>query len=124
MTLRQLGGGLSVVGGLLWIVRWLIDASGGLSSVLLYVGLGVILVGLMCIGLTLVKGSSRMLDVVVGFAMPALVWSVYWAVREGLSSDMHQMYDGVVGVLAVVIGGLLAVKSKPRELAEAETATV
>lgn len=122
MTLRQLGGGLSVIGGLLWIVRWLLDPSGGLSNVLLYVGLGVILIGLMCIGLTLVKGSSRMLDVVVGFAMPALVWSVYWAVRVEMGDDRVVMYDGVVGVLALVVGGLLAVKSKPRELAEAESA--
>lgn len=120
MTLRQLGGGLSVLGGLLWIVRWLIGASGGLSSVMLYLGLAVILVGLMCIGLTLVKGSSRMLDVVVGFALPALVWSVYWAIREGVTFDL-QTYDGVVGVLAVLVGAALAVKSKPRVHADPAT---
>lgn len=112
MTLRQLGGGLNVVGGLLWIARWLADLSGTVSDVLLYVGMAFMLIGLMCIGLTLVKGSARWLDFVVGFAMPALIWSVYATMRQNFDDTV--MFDGVIGVIAVVVGLALALRSKPR----------
>src|SRR5690606_37816205 len=82
MTIRQLGGLLGVAGGAAWVIRWmLVSADSGAADMLRIAGLVLILLGLVCVGLTLVKGQALWLDVVVGFAAPALFWALYEVVN-------------------------------------------
>lgn len=106
MTIRQLGGLFGVAGGAAWVIRWmLVSADSGAADMLRIAGLVLILVGLVCVGLTLVKGQALWLDVVVGFAAPALFWALYEVVNTeaGGSLAVH----GVIGVVWAGFGGLL-----------------
>lgn len=113
MTVRQLGGGLGLLGGLVWIARWLTSPADGATDVLRYAGLAFVLLGLVCVGLTLVKGQALWLDVVVGFAAPALFWAIYEMVRAEIA-EPALLFHGIVGVAWVLVGVGLIVKGKPR----------
>jgi hypothetical protein len=113
MTVRQLGGALGVLGGLVWIARWLLNPESGSSAdVMRYAGLALILLGLVCVGLTLVKGQALWLDCIVGLSAPALFWAIYEVVRAELGEAV--VFHGVLGVIWVIVGALLVVKGKPR----------
>jgi len=113
MTVRQLGGGLGVLGGIVWIARWLMAPADGPADVLRYAGLALVLLGLVCVGLTLVKGQALWLDIVVGFAAPALFWAIYEMVRAEVVGD-GLLFHGVLGIAWVLVGIGLIVKGKPR----------
>ena len=113
MTVRQLGGGLGVLGGIVWIARWLMAPADGPSDVLRYAGLVLVLLGLVCVGLTLVKGQALWLDIVVGFAVPALFWALYEMVRAEVASP-GLLFHGILGIAWVLVGIGLIVKGKPR----------
>lgn len=113
MTVRQLGGGLGLLGGLVWIARWLMSPADGPADVMRYAGLAFVLLGLVCVGLTLVKGQALWLDIVVGFAAPALFWAIYEMVRAEIA-DPALLFHGVVGALWALVGVALIVKGKPR----------
>ena len=119
MTVRQLGGVLGALGGLVWIVRWVLNPdSSGTADILRYVGLGFIALGLVCVGLTLVKGLELWLDIIVGFAAPALFWAIYEVVRGGMENDF--VFHGVLGIVWVLLGALLFVKGKSHAAAPIE----
>lgn len=111
MSVRQLGGLLGALGGVVWIARWFLSPAVGSADLMRYVGLGLVLLGLVCIGLTLVKGQARWLDVVVGIAAPALFWAVYELVR-GTGTGL--LVHGVIGVLCLVVGGVLLARGGHR----------
>ena len=117
MSVRQLGGLLGALGGVVWIARWFLSPAVGSADLMRYVGLGLVLLGLVCIGLTLVKGQARWLDVVVGIAAPALFWAVYELVR-GTGTGL--LVHGVLGVLCLVVGGVLLVRGGHRGLEDDE----
>jgi len=102
MSLRQLGGALTALGALAWIVRWIWVEDPTLLDVTRWLGLAVVLGGLVCVGLTLVNGSALWLDVVVGAAAPLLFWAVYESVRTGFDSDVT--LHGLLGVLVLAAG--------------------
>jgi len=112
MTVRQLGGGLGALGGLVWIARWLLDPASGTADIMRYAGLAFVLLGLVCVGLTLVKGQALWLDIVVGFAVPALFWAIYEVVRAEMGEAL--VFHGVLGAAWILLGVLLIVKGKPR----------
>ncbi|WP_110239679.1 hypothetical protein [Nocardioides gilvus] len=106
MTIRQLGGLLGVAGGAAWVVRWmLVSAESDAAGLLRVGGLILILLGLVCVGLTLVKGQALWLDVVVGFAAPALFWALYEVVHTEVGASL--LAHGVIGVVWAGVGGLL-----------------
>jgi hypothetical protein len=113
MDLNTVARGSGLVGGLLWLVRFLLDLAGSGSGAadLLYVGglvlLGVALVGM---GMGLVSRSALWLRVIVGIAFPLLVWSVLEVLHP---AGDPQAIDGVVGLVAVVVAALGLVRARP-----------
>lgn len=111
MSVRQLGGLLGALGGVVWIARWLLSPAVGAADLMRWAGLGLVLLGLVCIGLTLVKGQARWLDLVVGVAAPALFWAVYELVR---GTGPGLLVHAAIGLLCVVVGGVLLVRGGHR----------
>lgn len=110
MTLRQIGGALGALGGLVWIVRWAMGPAGGPAEFLRWTGLVLVLLGLACIGLTLVKGSALWLDAVVAVAAPALFWAVYEVVRGEVRGAF--ILHAVLGVVCLLVGALTLVRDR------------
>jgi len=101
-TLVALGAG---VGGLCWIGEYVLERVGApdvLPSLFFWVGLLLMTAAFLGAGITLVRTGNHWLELVVGVATPALVWSVVWAFRGG-SSDPY-VVDGLFGVLASTFG--------------------
>ena len=95
----------AIGGGLSWIAEYVLEragASDGLASLLFWVGLVLMTIAFLGAGINLVRTGNHWLELVVGVATPALVWSVVWAFRGG-NADAH-VVDGVVGVLAIAFG--------------------
>ena len=101
MTVRQLGGALGALGGLVWILRWVVSPGDGAADLMRWAGLSLVLLGLVCIGLTLVKGSALWLDAIVGFAAPALFWAVYEVLRGELGNRHVGEADQLITAIAV-----------------------
>ncbi|QCX26584.1 hypothetical protein [Nocardioides jishulii] len=110
MTVRQLGGALGALGGLVWILRWVVSPGDGAADLMRWAGLALVLLGLVCIGLTLVKGSALWLDAIVGFAAPALFWAVYEVLRGELGNAF--ILHGVLGVVCLLVGALTWVRGR------------
>lgn len=110
MTVRQLGGLFAVAGGVVWLLGAVLvpDVLG--ETPWRWLGLGLVLLGLACSGLTLVKGSALWLDVVVAFAAPALFWAVYEVVRAETGAVVP--FHAVVGVVVAVIGLVALVRRR------------
>src|SRR5690606_12197218 len=104
MTVRQLGGALGALGGLVWSLRWVMSPADGLADLMRWGGLALVLLGLVCIGLTLGKRCGLWLDVGVGFAAPALFWAIYDVVRAERSNAFIRL--AILGVLCLLVGGL------------------
>lgn len=113
MTVRQLGGVLGALGGLVWIVRWALSPGDATADLLRWGGLVLVLLGLVCLGLTLVKGSALWLDVVVGLAVPALFWALYELVRGEVRQAL--MLHAVLGVVCLLVGALTVVRGGRRD---------
>lgn len=110
MTVRQLGGALGALGGLVWIMRWVVSPGDGTADLMRWAGLASVLLGLVCIGLTLVKGSALWLDAIVGFAAPALFWAVYEVLRGELGHAF--LVHAVLGVVCLLVGALTYVRGR------------
>lgn len=116
MNLRSLTRVAGVLGGLCWIVRLLLDAVGwvaGALDPLYWTGLVLLAIALMGAGAGLVSKSAGWLRVIVGVAVPILVWSVLEVVRNGGDA---LLVDAVVGfaVLVVSVIGLRSGRRKAR----------
>lgn len=109
MSLRVAAVAAAVLGGALWIFRWVADA----PSTVHWVGLVLISLSLAPVGASLV-GSVLPLRVVVAVALPVLVASLVELLRPGADAGW---YGGVLGVLTVVLAvGVLAVTAQPAEV--------
>jgi hypothetical protein len=104
-TLVALG---AILGGLCWIATYVADSSDGLLEVVWWVGLVLMTVAFLGAGVRLVRTGTVWLQMVVGLATPALVWSVVWAFKSGDADP--EVVDGVVGALTVVFGAVVALR--------------
>lgn len=94
-----------LVGGLLWVVKYLLpDPEGGIGTVLLWVGAVLLTVALFGLGMLLVKSGFLALRLFVALALPALVWGVFALVRSPASDQplVDAVFGAGVGVISVV----------------------
>lgn len=106
MDVRALGSVAGVLGGLCWVVPWVAEVGGstpGWSGALHWAGLGLLAASLAVVGAGLVSSSAPWLRVLVGVAVPLLVWSLYSVLRGGAGA---LVLDGMIGVLAVGLGAV------------------
>ena len=96
----------------MWIARWALSPGDGAADLLRFAGLALVLLGLVCIGLTLVKGSALWLDVVVGFAAPALFWAIYEVIRASMGQAF--ILHALLGVICLLVGALTYVRGRRR----------
>lgn len=89
---------LGVLGGTLWVLRWLLTSPGTVpAQALHWAGSVSLLAALAFVGAGLVTGSARALRLVVAVALPLLVWSVAELVRPAGAV----WFDGVLGAVAL-----------------------
>ncbi|MBE7324710.1 hypothetical protein IEQ44_08595 [Nocardioides sp. Y6] len=110
MTVRQIGGLLGACGGVVWIARWAVAPGEGAAEALRWVGLVLVLLGLACVGLTLVKGTALWLDAVVAVAAPALFWAVYEVVRGEVRGAF--ILHALLGVVCLLVGAVTLVRDR------------
>ena len=109
MHVRALGPVAGVLGGLCWVVRWVVDLTGVAASwadPVRWAGLGLLAVALACVGASLVSKSALWLRLIVAVAFPALVWSLFSVVRG--DGDAVAL-EGALGLLAVVLSVVVVV---------------
>ncbi|WP_244930099.1 hypothetical protein [Nocardioides sp. W7] len=108
-TLADLCGAL---GGLVWVVRWILAANGAGDAVLgatYGAGLALLAIGVAGAGARL--AGVAWLSGVVAVCFPVLAWSVLMVLHE---SGDHARIDGLLGVLALVAWVPLLRRSRHR----------
>lgn len=112
-NLRLLACVAALLGGLLWVVRWL-TAESAFSTGLSWGGMVFLTVALVAAGAGLVSSSAPPLRALVAVALPLLVWSVVSVVRPG----DPPLVDGLLGIVALVLGGFCLTRvERPRPAA-------
>jgi hypothetical protein len=91
-----------LVGGLCWLVRFVVDlagsGTGGLADVLYWFGLVLLAVARAATGAGLVSRSAVWLRTIVAVAFPLLVWSVLEVLHP---AGNPRAIDGVFGLVMV-----------------------
>jgi len=108
-TLARLCG---VLGGLAWVVRWVLEANGaaqGLVGTAYGAGLALLAIALAGAGAGL--AGTAWLRAVVGVCFPVLAWSVLVVLHDGADPAT---VDGVLGVLALLVWVPLLRRSRRR----------
>jgi hypothetical protein len=98
MNVRPLARVCGLLGGLCWVVRWVLG-DGAMGDALQWAGLLLLFVGMFGLGAALVSKGAVWLQVIVGVAFPLLVWSVV--------EVLHASGDGVM--IDAVAGAVIAV---------------
>lgn len=106
MQLRTVTRAAGVVGGVCWLVRYVLDAAGSgdgtASGVLYWAGLALLFVALVGFGSELVSKSALWLQGIVGVAFPLLVWSVLEVLEPGTDpSFVDAVFGGALLLLCV-----------------------
>ncbi|MGZ4455603.1 MAG: hypothetical protein ACXVWV_06470 [Nocardioides sp.] len=103
MDLRLIARWAGVAGGLLWLVRWILDLAGTTGTVqgLLHLtGLVLLALALAGTGAALVKTSAPWLRAIVAVAYPVLVWSVLEFLHPATNPEG---IDGAFGLVVAVL---------------------
>lgn len=115
MDLRLIARWAGLVGGLLWVLRWVLDlagTSGGALDALHWAGVVLLALALAGTGAALVSTSAPWLRAIVAVAYPVLVWSVLEVLHPAASPES---VDGAFGLVVVVLFGVMLVRSRPEE---------
>jgi len=102
MNVRPLARACGLLGGLCWVARWVLGG-GTVGDALQWVGLLLLFVGLFGLGTALVNKGEVWLQVIVGVALPLLVWSVVEVLH---ASGDPVVINAVAGVLIAAACGL------------------
>ena len=103
MNVRPLARACGLLGGLCWVARWVLGG-GTVGDALQWVGLLLLFVGLFGLGTALVNKGEVWLQVIVGVALPLLVWSVVEVLH---ASGDPVVINAVAGVLIAAACGLV-----------------
>lgn len=101
MSPRRFAGLCCVLGGAVWVARWQLAPSAATSDAMRYAALALLGVGLVVAGGSLVKRGTWWLRAIAGVGAAGLTWSVAEVFRP---AGEALMFDGVTGVVAIVIG--------------------
>ncbi len=111
-TLARLAG---LVGGLCWVVRFVMDLGGhgtGIAADGLYaIGVLLLAVALVAAGAGLVSTSATWLRVIVAIAFPLLVGSVLEVLHGGGHS---RTIDGIFGLVVAVVAAVQLSRGRPK----------
>jgi hypothetical protein len=102
MNVRPLARVCGVLGGVCWVVRWVLG-DGTMGDALQWAGLLLLFVGMFGLGTALVSKGAVWLQVIVGVAYPLLVWSVVEVLH---ASGDPVLINAVVGVMIAAACGL------------------
>jgi hypothetical protein len=102
MNVRPLARVCGVLGGVCWVVRWVLG-DGTMGDALQWAGLLLLFVGMFGLGTALVNKGAVWLQVIVGVAFPLLVWSVVEVLH---ASGDPVVINAVVGVMIAAACGL------------------
>lgn len=120
MVVRALTHGAGVLGGLLWVLRLVLDLAGALgdtaSDALLWTGAALLAVAVLELGLGLVGRAPVWLRAVVAVGAVALATSVV-AVLHGDGDGV--VVDGVLGLVAIAVSVRLLVRRRRERAATA-----
>lgn len=104
MQLRTVTRAAGVLGGVCWLVRYVLDAAGSgegtVAGVLYWAGLALLFVALLGFGSELVSRSALWLQAIVGVAFPLLVWSVLEVLHPGTDPSL---VDAVFGAALLLL---------------------
>ena len=91
-----------LLGGIAWVVAYVLPDDGGAATVLLTVGAVLLTLAMFGLGLLLVRSGLLALRVFVGIALPTLVWGVFGVVHQSASDPalLDAVFGGVCGLLA------------------------
>ncbi|HET7431138.1 MAG TPA: hypothetical protein VFJ89_06495 [Nocardioides sp.] len=98
----------AVLGGLAWVLRWVLADRGAAESAdtaLFWAGLVLLAVAVAGLGAGLVSSSATWLQAIVAVAFPLLVWSVIEVLKDSYDEDA---VDAVAAVVVVVLALLVA----------------
>jgi hypothetical protein len=113
MDLRAIARWAGLLGGLFWLLRFVLDLAGsdGVVLDLLHWAGGVLLfVGLASMGAGLVSTSATWLQAIVAVAFPLLVWSVLEVLHPAGNAVA---IDGIFGLVAAGVAVYAIVKARP-----------
>ena len=101
----------AALGGVVWLARWLMDASlgDGASTSLLWLGTALVALALAVAGAGLVSSSAPPLRALVAIAFPLLVWSVV----EFFRPTDDALFVGLLGAVGLLAGVVGVVRSRP-----------
>ena len=114
MAISVLARGAGVLGGLVWVLRWIAEAAGApplLVSSAYSVGLVLLVVGTAGSGADLVRREVAWLRVVVAVALPTLALCVLAVLHDAGAGEGT---DGVLGLAAVATWSAVAVRRRDR----------
>ena len=104
MQLRTVARVAGLLGGLCWVVRYVLDVAGAgdgtPGDLLFWAGLVLLFVALVGFGSELVSRSARWLQAIVGVAFPLLVWSVLEVLAPGTGPSL---VDAAFGAVVLVL---------------------
>ena len=107
VNLRSVALACGLLGGGLWLTRFILDLAGAgsdtLADALYWGGLALLAVVLVGFGMSLVSKSALPLRLFVGVAFPVLVWSVIEVFHTaGTEVGLDGVVGGVIALLSVV----------------------
>lgn len=119
MSIRGLAGLLALLGGAAWVAAATFGVASPWWDELRWGGLGAVLFAFVCLGLNLLTGSSRWLDVVVGAAFPLLAWALYALLGDvlGDADGATRALHGALGA-GFLVTSVLLLRGGRRERAE------
>ncbi|MBA3783293.1 hypothetical protein [Nocardioides sp. InS609-2] len=104
MTPRRIAGLCCLLGGAVWVARWVLAPSGSAADAMRYAGLALLGVGLLIAGAGLARRGTWWLRAVAGVGAAGLTWSVVEMFRPVGGA---LMFDSITGIVAI-IGGIFA----------------